>query len=159
MKAKGLQTQTTPKLVAALQQKDVNGVKNFQKIAGADSMTPISSLTPQQLALVFAKCKHPGAHCYLPEINCGNAGENIVIVDYGDMGFDFYLDHATVGPVWERDVEQIIKMAEQRNYMDRAYLELLRATKTPEGKVRALCEYWYPNGVPEEMLDDDNRAT
>ena len=114
-----------------------------------DKNIKISELTAQQKTLLWARHEYPE---YKWRIIDGEAvadltmfSEKVVVLDWN-----------TVGPVWERDGLRIInKMAAEcadKDMYDVNIEMLLYKTLDIEVLATALLEYWFPQGVDEEML-------
>ena len=124
-------------------------------------MTPISSLTTQQKTLLWAKHEYPDA------IDFNYIADDTYYVILGDGDYDLVnIGWNTAGPVWEREKHSYYKsrlvfhrdnagFGEVFTPYHNADLDirvLFMAGNIPESLAAALLEYWYPDGVDEEML-------
>ena len=122
-------------------------------------MKRAKDLTPQERVLVVAR--HEGLNAYSDKLS----GVLVVSVSHGHGVEVFYeLDDATIGPIWDKYKAAVIdKMLSEfvtKNLdsgKDRLFLEFFNftgwyKTATLDDEVNALIDYWYPDGITEEML-------
>mgnify|MGYP001564170776 CR=1 FL=1 len=122
-------------------------------------MKTAKELTPQELTLVIARAEYPDAISYTTIEGGYEANYHNCTYGRGKVR----IDHATIGPLLERDKAGVIDSKIEKiksTYCHSEYNEVNTKRKildwyksaTLEDEVNALIDYWMPDGVPEEML-------